>query len=105
MGDELTMQTFEVISFLDPVPHGLDNYWLVKKDEFAQQAAPTYYDVHTDEVVPLTQEVVDGWQAAHNRVAKMIMALRAVVEQAKGEAKDITPGAVEEIMALIKAPD
>lgn len=98
------MQTFEVISFLDPVPNGLDNYWLVKKDEFAQEAAPTFYDVHYDERMPVTQNVVDGWQAAHKRVGEMMTALRAAVEQAKAEAKDITPSALEEIMALIKAP-
>ena len=104
MGSLVTIPSRPIEAVIDPVPRGAEGLVLVHPDHLAAAEAPTHYDVNTDQIVPITQGVVDGWQAAHKRVGEMMTALRAAVEQAKAEAKDITPAAVEEIMALIKAP-
>lgn len=92
------MQKFEVASFIDPVPHGLDNYWLVKKDELAQEAAPTFYDISIDARRVPTQDEFDRTVQTATAFVKLSNGLLALIEEAKQAQKDIGPDALTTLL-------
>lgn len=78
--------------------------WKRAVETSADLPHPIAYDLATDDFQPVTQEIVDRWCASHQRVARVMFALREEIASAMINKTGIPPDKVASILAMMKHP-